>query len=137
MFTPISRAAALTIAATALLASAQQAPTSVLSVNTRSIPVARTQQVRILRAVLPPGGRSTWHTHDSPPFVYVIRGAFTLDIRGQPSVLVKAGTARMEPVGTVIRGRNASRTTPLELIIFQVATPGAPFLHDSADQHTH
>jgi len=47
----------------------------VLTVITTSIPKSDTREVRILTATLPPGATSTWHTHPSPPFVYVIEGA--------------------------------------------------------------
>ena len=51
------------------------APAAVLTVITTSIPKSDTREVRILTATLPQGATSTWHTHPSPPFVYVIEGA--------------------------------------------------------------
>ena len=96
---------------------------ALLTVTTSSIPKSDTQEVRILTATLPPGATSTWHTHPSPPFVYVIEGAM---------IEVNAGRAIAEPTGEVIRAVNRG-TVPTKLVIFYVAPPRrTPFLEDPA-----
>jgi len=74
-------------------------PPAVLTVTTSSIPKADTQEVRILTATLPPGAASTWHTHPSPPFAYVIEGTVVIESETRPPIEVKTGHAIAEPTG--------------------------------------
>jgi hypothetical protein len=68
-------------------------PPAVLTVTTSSIPKADTQEVRILSATLQPGAASTWHTHPSPPFAYVIEGTVVIESETRPPIVVKTGHA--------------------------------------------
>jgi quercetin dioxygenase-like cupin family protein len=101
----------------------------VLTVTTSSIPKADTQEARNLTATLPPGAASTWHTHPSSPFAYVIEGTVVIESETRPPIEVRTGHAIAEPTGEVIRAVNRG-TVPAKLVIFYVAPPRTPFLEE-------
>lgn len=86
------------------------------------------QSVRIMTATFQPGDRTVAHTHRFPVGVYVLEGTFTLELKGQAPIAVKAGEALLEPPNTVMIGYNRSATELTKVVIFYVATPGTPFL---------
>jgi quercetin dioxygenase-like cupin family protein len=59
--------------------------------------------------------------------VYVLEGAFTLEMEGRAPVIVKAGEASLEPPNVPMTGYNRE-STPLKLVIFYVSDPDTPFL---------
>jgi quercetin dioxygenase-like cupin family protein len=69
-----------------------------------------------------------FHTHRFPVAVYVMEGAFTLELEGRPTVTVKAGEAYVEPPNVKMTGFNRSTTEPMKVLIFYVGDPGTPFL---------
>jgi hypothetical protein len=103
--------------------------------------------VRILTATT-----STWHTHSSPPFAYVIEGAVVIESKARPPIEVEAGHAIAEPTREVIPAPGSGAvfvelppagfelgggfgscrrgTVPTKLVIFYVAPPGTPFLEE-------
>jgi quercetin dioxygenase-like cupin family protein len=85
------------------------------------------QEVRVMTATLNPGDRTPTHTHRFPVTVYIIEGAFTLEMEGRAPVIVKAGEAMTEPPNVVMTGYNRE-TGPLRLVIFYVSDPDTPFL---------
>lgn len=68
------------------------------------------------------------HTHRSPVTVYILEGAFTLELEGRAPVTVKAGEAFVEPPHVKMTGYNRSTSQPLRLVIFYVSDPDTPFL---------
>ena len=60
--------------------------------------------------------------------VYVLEGAFTLEMEGREPVTVKAGQAMIMPPNVKMTGYNRSSTDPLRLVIFNVGDPDTPFL---------
>jgi quercetin dioxygenase-like cupin family protein len=92
------------------------------------MPKGDKQEIRVLTASFRPGDRTPFHTHRSPVTVYVLEGAFTLELEGQPPVTVKAGQAFVEPPSIKMTGYNSSATEPLRLVIFYVSDPDTPFL---------
>ena len=60
--------------------------------------------------------------------VYILEGAFTLELEGRPPVTIKAGEAYVEPPNVKMTGYNRSATENLRLVIFYVGDPGTPFL---------
>ena len=60
--------------------------------------------------------------------VYVLEGAFTLEMEGREPVTVKAGQATTMPSRVKMTGYNRSSTDPLRLVIFNVSDPGTPYL---------
>ena len=85
------------------------------------------QEVRVFTATLNPGDRTPHHTHRFPVTVYVLEGAFTLEMEGRAPVIVKAGEASLEPPNVPMTGYNRE-STPLKLVIFYVSDPDTPFL---------
>jgi quercetin dioxygenase-like cupin family protein len=92
------------------------------------MPRGETQEVRVLAATLKPGDRTGFHTHRSPVTIYVLEGAFTLEMEGHQPMTVKAGEAMIEPPSVQMTGFNRSMTEPMKVLIFYVSDPGTPFL---------
>jgi quercetin dioxygenase-like cupin family protein len=55
------------------------------------MPTGDRQEVRVLTAVFKPGDQTVFHTHRFPVTVYILEGAFTLEMEGRAAVTVKAG----------------------------------------------
>jgi quercetin dioxygenase-like cupin family protein len=92
------------------------------------MPKGDKQEVRVLTATLKPGDRTMFHTHRFPVTVYLLEGAFTLEMDGRAPVTVKAGEAFVEPPNVKMTGYNRSTTDPIRLVIFYVSDPDTPFL---------
>ena len=103
-------------------------PNLILEEVVRGMPTDENQSVRILTATLQPGDRTVAHTHRFPVGVYVLEGTFTLELKGRQPISVKAGEGLIEPANIEMVGYNRSNSEPTRVVIFYVATPGAPFL---------
>jgi quercetin dioxygenase-like cupin family protein len=86
------------------------------------------QEVRVITASFKPGDKTVFHTHRFPVTVYVLEGAFSLEIEGRAPVTVKAGEAYVEPPNVKMTGHNRSTTEPLKVVVFYVSEPETPFL---------
>ena len=91
------------------------------------MPRSDKQEVRVFTATLNPGDRTPHHIHRFPVTVYVVEGAFTLEMEGRAPVIVKAGEAMIEPPNVPMTGYNRE-STPLKVVIFYVSDPDTPFL---------
>lgn len=107
-------------------------PNLVLKEVVQGMPQAAKQEVRVLTADFKPGDRTVFHTHRSPVTVYVLEGAFTLELEGREPITVKAGQAMVEPPNVKMTGYNRSTTAPLKVVIFYVSDPDTPFLDISS-----
>ena len=87
------------------------------------------QEIKVLTATIAPGGKTVFHSHAFPVTVYILEGAFTLEMEGHPIVTVKAGEAMVEPPHVRMTGYNRSATEPMRVVIFYVRDPNTPFLH--------
>ncbi len=94
----------------------------------RGMPKGERQEVRVLTASLKPGDKTVFHTHRFPVTVYILEGAFTLEMEGREPVTMKAGQAMVEPPNVKMTGYNRSSTEPLRVVIFYVSDPDTPFL---------
>ncbi len=103
-------------------------PELVLSEIVSGMPMLERQAVRVLTASFKPGDQTVFHTHRSPVTVYILEGAFTLEIEGRPPITVRAGQAFVEPPNVKMTGYNRSSTEPIRLVIFYVSEPDTPFL---------
>jgi quercetin dioxygenase-like cupin family protein len=92
------------------------------------MPRGEKQEVRVLTASLKPGDQTAFHTHRSPVTVYILEGAFTLEMEGRAPVTVKAGQALVEPPNVKMTGYNRSTADSIRLVIFYVSEPDTPFL---------
>lgn len=102
--------------------------TLVLQEVLTGMPRGERQEVRVFTASFKPGDRTVFHTHRFPVTVYILEGAFTLELEGQAPVIVKAGQAFVEPPHVKMTGYNRSGTEPLRLVIFYMSDPDSPFL---------
>jgi quercetin dioxygenase-like cupin family protein len=103
-------------------------PVLVFSDVVRGMPRGEDQAIRVLTASFKPGDKTVVHTHRSPVTVYILEGAFTLELDGREPIVVEAGQAFVEPPNIKMTGYNRSTTHPLRLVIFYVSEPGTPFL---------
>ena|SRR5712691_2016679 len=103
-------------------------PQLLLSEIVQGMPKGERQQVRVLTASFQPGDKTMFHTHRFPVTVYVLEGAFTLEMEGREPVTVKDGHAMVMPPQVKMTGYNRSSTERLRLVIFSVSDPDTPFL---------
>ena len=102
-------------------------PQLLLRETVTGMPRGERQEVQVLTASFRPGDRTVFHTHRHPVTVYVLEGAFTLEMEGRAPALVRAGEALVEPPGVRMTGYNRTEG-PLRVVIVYVSEPGMPFL---------
>jgi quercetin dioxygenase-like cupin family protein len=103
-------------------------PQLLFSETVAGMPKGEEQEVRVLTVNFRPGERTLFHTHRFPVTVYILEGAFRLELEGHEPITVRAGQAKMMPPSVKMTGYNNSSTDPLRLIVFYVSDPGMPFL---------
>ena len=91
-------------------------PDLVLRESLAGMPRGDKQEVRVMTASFKPGDRTVFHTHRSPVTVYILEGAFTLELEGRAPVVVKAGQAFVEPSNVRMTGYNRSASEPLRVV---------------------
>ena len=90
------------------------------------LPRTEEQEVRVLFASLLPGDVTPYHSHRFPVTVYMLEGAFTLELDDQDPVVIGSGQVYVEPAGINMTGSNAG-DVPARMALFYVCEPGAPF----------
>ncbi|MEP7244326.1 MAG: cupin domain-containing protein [Gammaproteobacteria bacterium] len=103
-------------------------PQLILQELVRGMPNSDSQEIRIMTASFKPGDRTVFHTHRFPVAVYILEGAFTLELEGHAPKTIKAGEGMVEPPNVKMTGFNRSTKAPLRLVIFYVSDPDTPFL---------
>jgi len=103
-------------------------PNMVLQQIVEGLPTDDKQTVRVMTATFKPGDKTVYHTHRFPVTVYVLEGAFTLEMEGREPVVLRAGEAMVEPPGVKMTGYNRSADAPLRVVVVYVTEPGMPFL---------
>jgi quercetin dioxygenase-like cupin family protein len=103
-------------------------PDMILKEVVSGMPKGERQEVRVLTASFKPGDKTVFHTHRFPVTVFILEGAFTLELEGRAPVVVKAGQAFVEPPNVKMTGYNRSTTVPLRVVIFYASDPDTPFL---------
>ena len=84
---------------------------------------------RMILVSYPPGAKDMVHRHDAHAFVYVLEGQIIMQLKGKPSVTLKAGQTFYEGVNDIhIVGRNASNTKPARFVVVLLKAKGAPIL---------
>jgi quercetin dioxygenase-like cupin family protein len=73
------------------------------------LPRSAEQEMRVLHATLLSGDVTPYHSHRFPVTVYMIEGAFTLELDGREPVVIKAGQVFVEPAGVNMISRRAIR----------------------------
>ena len=100
-------------------------PNLLLKQTVEGMPKGDKQEISVLTATLKPGDLP--HA-PFPVSIYILEGAFTLEMEGRQPVTVKAGEGMVEPPNVKMTGFNKSTTEPMKVVIFYVADPGTPFL---------
>jgi len=77
-------------------------------------------------ADIAPGAATGSHRHPTTRFVYVVEGAVTLEIEGQPARTYRAGEAFAEQPDVPHNFKNASSTAPAKALGLQIAAGGQP-----------
>ncbi|WP_457966959.1 cupin domain-containing protein [Pseudomonas sp. R4-84] len=68
-----------------------------------------------------PGQSSIAHKHDGTAMAYVLEGAVTSQVKGEPAITYKAGEYWYEAAGSEhLVSRNASATQSAKLLVFMV-----------------
>ena len=102
-------------------------PDMVIQQVIEGLPKDDRQTIRVMTASFKPGDKTVHHTHRFPVTVYVLEGAFTLELEGRSPVTVKAGEALVEPPHVAMTGYNRSGETT-KVVIFYVSANDTPFL---------
>ena len=103
-------------------------PNLVLQQTVEGLPKDDKQAVRVLTATFKPHDKTVYHSHRFPVTVYVLEGAFTLELKDRMPVTVKTGEAMVEPPNVAMTGYNPSATEMTKVVIFYVSAPDTPFL---------
>ena len=103
----------------------------VLRIEVTSMPLAPSQEVRVITGELKPGEATPRHSHRFPVIVYVMEGVFALELADGRALSARAGEAIVEPAHVAMVGRNTTETTT-RLVMTYVSEPGVPFA-DLAD----
>ena len=98
-----------------------------------ALPTKEQLEVRVRTSTIQPGIVGAWHTHPTPPIVYVVEGTLSVETKDGETVHTHAGQAAIEPINTVIRATNKEQT-PVKLVIFQVSPPDLPESHPAPSQ---
>ena len=103
-------------------------PQLVMREIVQGMPKGEKQEVRVLNVDFQPRDKTLFHTHRYPVTVYVLEGAFTMEMEGRESITVKAGEAKIMPAHVRMTGYNRSHSEPLRLVAFYISDPDTPFL---------
>jgi quercetin dioxygenase-like cupin family protein len=110
-----------------------QQPSYAIKQITPTLPKGDQLEVRVRPVTLEPGWVGPWHTHPTPPVIYVIEGTVSVEEKGKGIVDYKAGEAVIEPINTVMRAMNKGQT-PVKMVIFQVSPPDLPDTQSAQSQ---
>src|SRR3954469_4334158 len=102
-------------------------PNMVLQQVVEGLPTDDKQTVRVVTAIFKPGDKTVYHTPLFRVTVYVLEGAFPLELEGRPPLTVKAGEAMVEPPKVPMTGYNRT-ATETKVVIFYVSANDTPFL---------
>lgn len=103
-------------------------PNLVIKETVAGLPRSEKVEVSVMTATFKPGDKTPFHTHRHPVTVYVLEGAFTLEMEGRETVVLKGGQAMVEPHHVKMTGYNRSATDETKVVIFYVAEVDTPFL---------
>src|SRR5689334_18833958 len=96
------------------LAPQNPGPSFVLKQMAPSLPTKEELEVRLRTSTIQPGAVGQWHTHPTPPIVYVLEGTLSVERKNGETVHTEAGQGVIEPINTVIRATNKGQT-PVKL----------------------
>lgn len=103
-------------------------PQILLQQIVEGMPRGEKQELRVLTASFKPGDKTVFHTHRFPVTVYVLEGAFTLEMEDRAPVTVTQGQAMVEPPHVKMTGYNRSTSDLLRVVVFYTSDLDTPFL---------
>ena len=84
----------------------------------KNVPGKKTMMLTVDYA---PGQSSIAHKHEGTAMAYVLEGAITSQVKGEPAITYKAGEFWYEAAGSEhLVSKNASTTEPAKLLVFMV-----------------
>lgn len=95
----------------------------------KALPGIEGKKVIIMEATFPPGWVGGRHYHSGPVYVYILRGALTVDEAGKSRQTFEPGEIYEEPIGTTMQARNVSASEPTQVLLIQVSSPGEPLMY--------
>lgn len=87
------------------------------------------KKVTMMHFKLPPGYVGDQHYHTGPVFVYVEKGALTIEQPGKAQRTIPVGQVYVEPINEPMLGRNLSTNEAAELVVFQIHGEGEPLMY--------
>lgn len=81
-------------------------------------PSGDSTETTIVKVTIPAGASTDWHKHDYPLYGYIIQGELSVERKGQPPFLMKAGAAYAEVTGTWHNGTNKSNKDCVMIVFF-------------------
>jgi quercetin dioxygenase-like cupin family protein len=88
-------------------------------------PSGDSTETTIAKVIVPPGASTDWHMHDYPLYGYLIQGELTVERKGYPPFLMKAGSAYAEVIGTWHNGTNTGKVDCV-FIVFSTGVRNHP-----------
>ena len=82
-------------------------------------------EVSIVKVIIPPGKSTGWHNHVFPVFAYVIQGTLTIEVENHKTMQFQAGTSFPEVINTLHNGINNGKEDVI-LIAFFMGEKGKP-----------
>jgi quercetin dioxygenase-like cupin family protein len=102
-----------------------QAPALTRTIVAKSDVSVPGREAVVARVEIAPGGVAGWHTHPGDEISYVMDGAATLMIAGQPPRQVSAGEGFVIPAGVVHNAKHDG-ASPIRLVGVYVVEKGKP-----------
>lgn len=102
-----------------------QTPAITRTVVTKADVSVPGREAVVARVEIAPGGVAGWHTHPGDEISYVMDGAATLMVAGQPPRQVAAGEGFVIPAGVVHNAKNDG-ASPIKLVGVYVVEKGQP-----------
>jgi quercetin dioxygenase-like cupin family protein len=100
---------------------------TVVDLMTRDLVGVPDKEALMITVTYLPGGASLPHRHDAQVFVYVVKGAMTMQLDGSPPVTLGPGQTFYEGPEDAHRvSANASQTEPAEILVFIIKDKGKP-----------
>ena len=85
------------------------------------------KEVNIVHVSVPPGFVTPKHFHPGYVFLYVLKGAVTIEMDGDAPIKLGPGDVLKEAPNRSMVGKNLSTTHGAELVVFQIGDKGKPF----------
>ena len=86
------------------------------------------REVNIVHVSVPPGFVTPKHFRPGYVFLYVLKGAVTIKMEGDPSIKLGPGDVFQETPGRPMVAKNLSSTHGVKAVVFQIGDTGKPLM---------